>query len=160
MFSRFKVTKEQAHDFGFSSHLTYDFHKDVSSSFDESCRRHRTMVIRTIDSQIIRVPSTPIVVEHPGLGTFAKKGPLDRMTRSREHREKTRLKPYGPDGNCTKTHANKTINTLHQLERDHAKTSRILGSRHRRSTNYWGEVRKACWPVKTFHRKLFYVLPV
>src|SRR5437879_11101405 len=121
MFSRFKVTKEQAHDFGFSSHLTYDFHKDVSSSFDESCRRHRTMVIRTIDSQIIRVPSTPIVVEHPGLGTFAKKGPLDRMTRSREHREKTRLNPT-VRMETTQRHTQTKPSTRHNNQREHART--------------------------------------
>jgi hypothetical protein len=73
---------------------------------------------------------------------------------------RTRLNPYGSDGNYTKLHAYKTISALHQLERDHAKTSRILRTHHLRSIDYWGEVRKACWPVKTFHRKLFYLLPL
>jgi len=35
----------------------------------------------------------PIAVEHPAQETYAKKGPLDGVTRSREHKEKTRLNP-------------------------------------------------------------------
>ena len=57
-----------------------------------------------------------------GLGTYAKKGPLDGMTRSREHKEKNTAQPYGSDGNYTTTHANKTINTLQQPEKDYTKT--------------------------------------
>ncbi len=82
-----------------------------------------------IDSQIIRVPSTPIAVEHPAQETYAKKGPLDGVTRSRERKEKTLPKPYGPDGNYTTTRANKTINTLQQLEGTR-KISRILRTDH------------------------------
>jgi hypothetical protein len=78
---------------------------------------------------------------------------------ARTQREDT-AQPYGPDRNHTASHANKTISALHQLERDHAKTSGILRTHHQPSIDYWGEVRKACWPVKTFHRKLFYLLPL
>src|SRR3989442_3931572 len=43
------------------------------------------------------------------------------MAKARTQREDT-AQPYGPDGNYTTTHANKTINTLEQPEKDHART--------------------------------------
>src|SRR6267378_6797852 len=44
---------------------------------------------------------------------------------ARTQREDT-AQPYGSDRNYTTPHANKTINTLQQLEKEHARTTRIL----------------------------------
>jgi len=40
----------------------------------------------------------------------------------REHKEKNTAQPYGSDRNHTTPHANKTINALQQLEKEHART--------------------------------------
>src|SRR3989442_12371565 len=45
----------------------------------------------------------------------------DGLTTTRTQREDT-AQPYGSDGNYTTSHANKTINTLQQPERDHTRT--------------------------------------
>ncbi len=44
------------------------------------------------------------------------------LTTTRTQREDT-AQPYGPDGNYTTTHANKTINTLQQDGKEYAKTA-------------------------------------
>ena len=44
-----------------------------------------------------------------------------RLPTARTQREDT-AQPYGRDGNYTTTHANKTINTLQQPEKDYTRT--------------------------------------
>ncbi|SRR6266487_195077 len=45
----------------------------------------------------------------------------DSRTANSENIQRNTAQPNGPDENYTMTHANKTINPLQQLERDHAK---------------------------------------
>src|SRR5438132_10846580 len=60
------------------------------------------------------------------LGTYAKKGPLDGVTRSREHKEKTRLNPTVQIETTSRHTQTKPSNTLQQPERDQAKQSNWL----------------------------------